>query len=471
MPLLFIGIPLLAVIFVNIGPRHWISKQHAFYTVFVTAVAQMALAVYAGITVGAGSVSSVRFMEKLSIDLMSAVVLFTIGLIALGSLLVSRDTLNESRFSFFNLLLLIVTGMNGLVMVTDVFTVYVFVEAVSIASFVLIAIHKKSYELEGAFKYYMLSAIATILMLTGIGLLFLSVGDTSFSAVSAYVSAQSGKIGLSLALAFILFTSGLLIKSGAVPFHTWVPDAYGAAPAAVSVLLSGIVTKVSGVYVLMRVYRDVFLSNPAIGNVLLALGIASVVIGALAAIGQDDIKRMLAYSSVSQIGYILLGVATGSPLGFAGALFHFFNHATFKSLLFVNAAAIRAQTGERAMSKMGGLAARMPVTGVTSIIAFLSTAGIPPLSGFWSKLLIIMALWRVSPILAMIALAASILTLTYFLIMQKKVFFGKPVGAMAEATEAGREIVAAEVVLAAVNILAGLGFPLLLIYLQNLGLL
>jgi proton-translocating NADH-quinone oxidoreductase chain N len=462
-PLLFIGIPLLAVIFVNIGPRHWISKQHAFYTVFVTAVAQMALAVYAGITVGVGSVSSVRFMEKLSIDLMSAVVLFTIGLIALGSLLVSRDTLNESRFSFFNLLLLIVTGMNGLVMVTDVFTVYVFVEAVSIASFVLIAIHKKSYELEGAFKYYMLSAIATILMLTGIGLLFLSVGDTSFSAVSAYVSAQSGKIGLSLALAFILFTSGLLIKSGAVPFHTWVPDAYGAAPAAVSVLLSGIVTKVSGVYVLMRVYRDVFLSNPAIGNVLLALGIASVVIGALAAIGQDDIKRMLAYSSVSQIGYI--------PLGFAGALFHFFNHATFKSLLFVNAAAIRAQTGERAMSKMGGLAARMPVTGVTSIIAFLSTAGIPPLSGFWSKLLIIMALWRVSPILAMIALAASILTLTYFLIMQKKVFFGKPVGAMAEATEAGREIVAAEVVLAAVNILAGLGFPLLLIYLQNLGLL
>lgn len=471
MPLLFIGIPLLAVIVINIGPRHWISKQHAFYTALIAAVAQMALAAYVGVLAGAGSVSNIRFMERLSVDLMSAVVLFAVGLVALVSLLVSRGTLNESRFSFFNLLLLIMTGMNGLSMVTDVFTVYVFVEAVSAASFILIAIHKKSYELEGAFKYYMLSAIATILMLTGIGLLFLTVGSTDFAGIAAFVAAQAGHIGLAPAAAFVLFTAGLLIKSGAVPFHTWVPDAYGAAPAAVSVLLAGIVTKVSGVYVLMRVFRDVFLSNPAVGNVLLVLGMASVLIGALAAIGQDDIKRMLAYSSISQIGYILLGVATGSPLGYAGALLHFFNHATFKGLLFVDAAAIRTQTGERAMSKMGGLATRMPVTGVTSIIAFLSTAGIPPLSGFWSKLLIVMAVWRVSPALALAALAASILTLTYFLIMQKKVFFGKPEGAMADATEAGRWTVTAEVLLAAVNVSVGLLFPLVLTYLQNLGLL
>ncbi len=471
MPLLFIGIPLLAVIVINIGPRHWISKQHAFYTALIAAVAQMALAAYVGVLAGAGSVSNIRFMERLSVDLMSAVTLFTIGLIALVSLLVSRESLTQSRFSFFNLLLLIMAGMNGISLVTDVFSLYVFVEAVSAASFILIAIHKKSYELEGAFKYYMLSAIATILMLTGIGLLFLSTGGTGFESIAAYVAAQGGKPGVALVLAFVVFTAGLLIKSGVVPFHTWVPDAYGAAPSPVSVLLGGIVTKVSGVYVLMRVFRDVFLCSPALGNVLLALGMASVLIGALAAIGQDDIKRMLAYSSISQIGYILLGVATGSPLGFAGALFHFFNHATFKGLLFVDAAAIRARTGERAMSKMGGLAARMPVTGVTSIIAFLSTAGIPPLSGFWSKLLIVMALWRVSPALAMGALAASILTLTYFLVMQKKVFFGKAEGAMAEATEAGRWTVTAEVLLAAVNVVAGLLFPLLLTYLQSLGLL
>jgi multicomponent Na+:H+ antiporter subunit D len=180
---------------------------------------------------------------------------------------------------------------------------------------------------------------------------------------------------------------------------------------------------------------------------------------------------MLAYSSISQIGYILLGVATGSPLGYVGALLHFFNHATFKGLLFVNAAAIRTQTGERAMSNMGGLAARMPFTGVTAIIAFLSAAGIPPLSGFWSKLLIIMALWNVSPALACVALGASVLTLAYLLIMQKKVFFGKAEGAMANATEASRGIVTAEVLLASVNVLVGLAFPLILLYLQSVHML
>jgi multicomponent Na+:H+ antiporter subunit D len=317
----------------------------------------------------------------------------------------------------------------------------------------------------------MLSAIASILILTGIGLLFLIVGDTSYAAIAAFVGEHNGALGATLTLAFIAFTAGLLIKSGVVPFHTWVPDSYGAAPAAVSVLLGGIITKVSGVYVLIRVFHDVFLQNPAVGNVLLAMGLISVLLGALSAIGQDDIKRMLAYSSISQIGYILLGVATGSPLGYVGALLHFFNHATFKGLLFVNAAAIRMQTGERAMSNMGGLAARMPVTGVTAIIAFLSTAGIPPLSGFWSKLIIIMALWKVSPALACVALGASVLTLAYLLIMQKKVFFGKAEGAMANATEASRGIVTAEVLLASVNVLVGLAFPLILLYLQSVHML
>lgn len=471
MPLVFIGIPLLAVILLNLGPRHWISKQAAFYTALVVSILQMAFAVYVGVTVRDGSIFNIRFIEKLSIDLFSSVALFTIGLIALVSLLVSKNSLNNSKFSFFNLLLLIITGMNGVVMVTDVFSLYVFVEGVSAASFVLIAINKQSGELEGAFKYYMLSAIATILMLSGIGLLFLCAGNTSFESVSACVQAQSGQLGVGLIAAFILFTAGLLVKSGVVPFHTWVPDAYSAAPAPVSVLLSGIVTKISGVYVLMRVFRDVFLNNPAVGNVLFALGLASVFIGALAAIGQDDLKRMLAYSSISQIGYIMLGIATGSPLGFIGALFHFFNHATFKSLLFVDAAAIETQTGTRSMAHMGGLAKRMPVTGVSSIVAFLSTAGIPPLSGFWSKLLIVIAVWQVSAPLALVSLAASIFTLTYFLIMQKRVFFGNPTEQTEPVQEAGKEIMVAEVLLTAINVVVGLLFPLLLIYLHSIGLL
>ena len=471
MPLVLIGIPLLAVLLLNLGPRDWITKKAAFITAVIICVLQIVLSVVIGINVKDGSIRSTRFIENLSIDFFSAVVLLTIGLIALVSLLASRQSMNRNKFSYYNLVLLILTGMDGLVMVTDLFSLYVFLEAVSAASFILIAIDKKANELEGAFKYYMLSAIATILILTAIGFLFFCVGSTDFASVSAYIQLQNGRLNYALILALILYTAGLMIKSGVVPFHTWVPDAYSASPSAVSVLLSGIVTKVSGVYIIMRVYRDVFLNNPAVGNVLTLLGLASILIGAFAAIGQDDIKRMLAYSSISQIGYIMLGIGTGSALGFVGAIFHFFNHATFKSLLYVNAAAIETQIHTRSMERMGGLAGQMPVTGVSSIIAFLSTAGIPPLSGFWSKLLILIAVWRVSVPVAITALAASLLTLAYFLMMQKKVFFGKPKEELSGVREAGRETVGAEILLAAVNVSVGLLFPLLLTYLYGAGLL
>jgi multicomponent Na+:H+ antiporter subunit D len=180
---------------------------------------------------------------------------------------------------------------------------------------------------------------------------------------------------------------------------------------------------------------------------------------------------MLAYSSISQIGYIILGIGTGSPLGFIGALLHFFNHADFKALLFVDSAAIEMQTGTRDMDKMGGLASKMPSTGVSSILAFLSTAGVPPLSGFWSKFLIILAVWSISMTAGSLALLASLITLAYFLIMQRKVFFGKLADGMENVKEAPGGIVAMEWLLAAITVIIGVLFPLILIYIQGIGLL
>ena len=177
---------------------------------------------------------------------------------------------------------------------------------------------------------------------------------------------------------------------------------------------------------------------------------------------------MLAFSSVSQIGYILLGLGTGSPLGFFGAMLHFFNHASFKSLLFLDAAAVEEQTGLTDMEEMGGLSEKMPVTGWSSVVAFLSTAGIPPLAGFWSKLFIIIAVWRVSPVLAVIALLAGVITLAYLLLIQKKVFFGKVPEALAGIREAGAGYVSAELILVAVNVFVGIACPFLLGYFQNL---
>ncbi len=470
MPFLFIGIPLLAVVVLNLYT--WNDRKAAMWAAMAAAVSQLVLAavdIARCFTTGAPVQST--FLGMFTVDLFSAVVLFIIAMIACVTILVAGDTTTSSRFSFGSAVLLLMIGMNGVVMVSDVFSLYVFIEVTSTSSFLLIAINKKRDELEGAFKYYLMSALATTMMLMSIVLLFALTGDTSFAAIAAYVAACGGDYPVAMLVAFVLFTVALSIKSGVVPFHTWVPDAHSSAPSPVSVMLAGVVIKVSGVYALMRIYRDVFLSDPALGNVLMILALASILIGALAAMGQTDIKRMLAFSSVSQIGYIILGVSTGSALGFIGAVMHYFNHATFKSLLFVDAAAIYHQTGTRNMDEMGGLGARMPVTSVSSVLGLLSMAGIPPLSGFWSKLVIVLAVWPVSPGIAIAALCSSVLTLTYFLILQKKVFFGKTAPAMESVTEMGGSVQVVQVLLSAVNVVAGLAFPLVFVFLKAQGLL
>lgn len=470
MPLLFMAIPLAAVVVLNVFYT-MIDRRSAMWAGMGAALFQL---VYAGIFVSrcisTGAAIRSDFLVSFTVDLFSAVVLVIIGLITFITLIVAGATVHTSRFNFGSAVLLLMMGMNGIVMVTDVFSLYVFIEVTSTSSFLLIAINKKRDELEGAFKYYMMSAVATVMMLISIALLFALTGDTSFAVISAYVKVHQGTYPVALIIAFILYTVALSIKSGVVPFHTWVPDAHSSAPSPVSVMLAGVVIKVSGVYALMRIYRDVFLNNPALGNVLAILGLLSIAVGALGAIGQTDIKRMLAFSSVSQIGYIILGTSTGTALGFVGAVMHFFNHATFKSLLFVDAAAILHQTGTRDMDQMGGLAQKMPVTGVSSVLGLLSMSGIPPLSGFWSKLVIVMAVWQVSPGMAIAALCLSALTLTYFLILQKKVFFGKVAPNMQDVKECGRSMQFVQVFLSAVNVLGGILFPLLFVLFQGKGL-
>jgi multicomponent Na+:H+ antiporter subunit D len=195
-------------------------------------------------------------------------------------------------------------------------------------------------------------------------------------------------------------------------------------------------------------------------KLLLFVGALSVVVGAIATLTQEDFKRMLAYSSISQVGYIVLGLGAASPLGIAAAAFHFFNHAVFKSLLFVNSATVEKQAGTRDMNKLVGLAQKMPVTGTTSALAALSISGVPPLAGFWSKLFIIIALWGAGHYnYAMIAVLASLLTLAYMLIMQRKVFFGRISEHLFPIKEGNWNLVASSIILAAITVGVGILFP------------
>ena len=381
MPLLLILIPLFGVIILNL-PFGNLMRRAAFWLALALCIAQVviALANYPAFAGGETGRPVPFFRIDLSPDCMGFIMLICIGIVTLASLLVARQTIPDDgrRFRFINLLIIASIGMSGVVTVKDVFSLYVFLDITAIASFVLIAFEKGALAIEGSFKYMILSSVATIMILLSIALIMLVAPNTSFSAVREAMAQSSGS--RLIVIASGIFVCGLLVKGGVMPFHGWLPDAYASAPPAVSVLLAGIVTKAAGIYTVIRVAGSIFGFNDTVRAILLALGALSVVAGALAALGQSDFKRMLAYSSISQVGYIILGFAAGSPLGLAGAVFHIFNHSIFKSLLFVNSAAVETQLGTSDMDKMGGLAAKMPYTGTTSLIGMLSAGGMPPLA-------------------------------------------------------------------------------------------
>jgi multicomponent Na+:H+ antiporter subunit D len=459
--------PLLSVIILNLPFKKFMSRA-AFWVCLALFVAQILW-----IILPVSAAFEPVFKFNLIIDDLSRVVLFCIGMVSIASLFVGEHVIkdDDQKFNFFNLLILALAGMNGVVMVKDVFSLYVFLEITAIASFVLISLYRDRDALEAAFKYLLLSAIATVMMLSSIALLLLVAGDTGFSAINAAIMTSPHSSLITLAMG--LFICGLFIKGGLMPFHGWLPDAYSAAPAPVSVLLAGIVTKTVGIYALIRIVTLVFVFDNPLKLLLMFVGAFSIVFGALAALGQSDMKRMFAYSSISQVGYIVIGLGCGTPLSVFGAIFHLLNHAIFKTLLFVNAAAVESQTGSRNMDRMSGLAEKMPVTGVTSLLAVLSASGIPPLSGFWSKLIIIMALWISGyHVFAVIAVSASIITLAYFLSMQRRVFFGKIGSEFMNIKEAGFKLSFPAVMLALLIVLIGILFPFLAgLYVNPAGLL
>jgi len=396
---------------------------------------------------------------RLALDGFSLLMLFAVSLVGLCVSLFSIDYMERygAKANYYALLLVMIAGMNGLVLSTDLFNVYVFLEVAAVASYSLVAYGRGYDELEAAFKYLMLSVVASAAIVISIAVLFGMAGDLSFAGVARGL--QDLNAGPVVGIAAALFIMGFGLKAALVPFHAWLPDAHPSAPAPISAVLSGLLIKVSGVYALTRIFLNVFGLTPTLSAVLMVLGTVSLVAAAFLALGQKDIKRMLAYSSISQVGYIVLGIGLGTPLGIAGGLFHLFNHALAKGLLFLTSGSIQQSTGTRNLDEMGGLARRMPFTATTNLIGSLSIAGVPPLNGFWSKLLIIIALIQAGhPVYALVAVLASVLTLWYYLLIQRKAFFGKLNERWAAVKEAPFWMTAATVLLAALCVAVGLFF-------------
>jgi multicomponent Na+:H+ antiporter subunit D len=404
-------------------------------------------------------------------DGFSLLMIFVIYLVAFCGTFFSSYFIEESsgvnRVPFYSLILTSVSAMCGVVTTGDFFTLYIFIEVLAVTSFALIASDNRAGGLEGALKYLLLTFPASLFILFGIAFLMLTTGTFSFEGVKIIIASGLPAGAVVFALSLILL--GFLIKSGVVPFHAWTPDAYEGAYSPVSAFLAGIVTKVSGVYAVIRIaiiLRLFEIKAYHTADILMFLGMLSIAVGAVSAMRQKELKRMLAFSSISQVGYIILAAGMGTPLAFMGAIFHLVNHATFKTVLYLNSASLERGAGTSDMSRLGGMERPMPWTSWTSIVALLSTAGIPPLSGFWSKLIIIIALWDGGArIYAIMALLFSIVTLAYFLVMQKKVFFGKPTEASQNAREVPAAMLAPVVAMSLAIVALGVFFPYIYAYL------
>jgi multicomponent Na+:H+ antiporter subunit D len=362
----------------------------------------------------------------LVLDGLTAFMLITVNLIAFSVSIYSISYMERftSKWKFYTLFLLMVAGMNGVVVTGDIFNLFVFLEIASVASYALVAFGTERHELEAAFKYTVMSSVGSLFLLLGIVFLY-SYTSTLNMADMANILAQKSASNI-IIMVSVLFIMGFGLKAALVPFHAWLPDAHPSAPAPISAMLSGVLIKSLGIYTLCRLFYNVIGINPSFSSILMILGTLSMVIGVFLAIGQWDFKRLLAYHSISQIGYVILGIGLGTPLGIIGGLFHLFNHSVFKSLLFLNSGAVEYATGTRDLQEMGGLITKMPITGTTSLIASMSIAGIPPFNGFWSKLIIIIAAVQANHLgYAFWAVLASILTLASFTKVMKYAFFGE----------------------------------------------
>jgi len=363
---------------------------------------------------------------SLVLDALSVLLLITVNLIALFATIYSLSYMERytSKGKFYTLFLLMLGGMNGVIITGDMFNLFVFLEIASVASYALVAFGVEAEELEASFKYMVLSCVASSFVLLGIALLYSYTSSLNMADISRVLqSREEGKI---IPFVSVLFLMGFGLKAAIVPFHAWLPDAHPSAPAPISAMLSGVLIKALGIYAILRIFFSVLGISQSFLTVLMVLGTLSMVVGVFLAIGQWDFKRLLAYHSISQIGYVILGISLGTPLGILGGLFHLFNHSVFKSLLFLNSGAVVYATGTRDLRKMGGLRERMPVTGSTCMIASMSISGIPPFNGFWSKLIIIIACIQAGHLgYAFWAVLASLLTLSSFMKVQRYAFFGK----------------------------------------------
>ncbi len=370
----------------------------------------------------------------------------------------SRD---EGQESYYTLYLMLSGGVLGLVLTGDIFNMFVMIEIMTFAAVALTAFRNWSRgALEASFKYLIIGSLGSTFTLMGIALLYAQAHTLNMAQLSAVLA---GNLTPTSILGFALIIAGFCVKSYCVPFHFVAADAYMAAPASVSMLFSGMVNK-AGVYGLIRVVYIIMQSMQlgAMQTLIVTLGTVSMFVGVTMALNQHDLKRLLAFHSISQIGYVLTAVGLASALGIAGGLYHAMNHTLFKGLLFLCAGAVYYATGVTNLDRLGGLAKKMPQTCVIFLIAAFSISGLPPFNGFVSKWMIYQAAFEKGVsggigylLVTVVALITSVLTLASFMKVAQSVFFGQSRPELADVKEAPKTMLVPMWIMAGLCVFTG----------------
>jgi multicomponent Na+:H+ antiporter subunit D len=358
--------------------------------------------------------------------LSSGLVLLSSGIaaIALCYSLGYLKAVESEGFAYHPLFHLLLMGIHGAFLTGDVFNLFVFFEILLISSYALVAFSGEAEPLEATLKYAVISLIGSAGFLVAVGGLYGIMGTLNMADLSVKV-ARLPDPG-PLPLLFLLFIAVFGVKASMFPFYFWLPDAHSSAPTPISAMLSGVLIKV-GAYSILRVSSVVF--GPLRQEVqvwVLVLAAVTMVVGACGALAQSDLKRLLAYSSVGQMGYILMGIGIGTPLAITGTLLFLVNHALAKAMLFLLAGVVIEATGTRAVDRMGGLARRMPWTAGAFLVGAMAIAGVPPLFGFLAKFLLLKAALDAGyPLLAALGAVLAIATLWYLFDAWQRIFWGE----------------------------------------------
>lgn len=334
---------------------------------------------------------------------------------------------------YYTLFLMLSGSVLGLVLTGDIFNMFVMIEIMTFASVALTAFRNNKFgALEAGFKYLIIGSIGSSLTLAGIALLYAQCRTLNMAQISAAL--VGGNFNPTILLSFALMLSGFGVKSYIVPFHTPASEAYMVAPSSVSMLFSGMVNK-AGVYGIIRLTYVIFraMDFEALNVLLVIFGTVTMFVGVTMALAQHDFKRLLAFHSISQIGYVITAIGLGTALGLSSGLFHAMNHTLFKGLLFLTAGAVLYATGTSDLDKLGGLAKKMPKTAICFLVGAFSISGLPPFNGFVSKWMIYQSVYSeaiaannfVYVVATIVALVVSVMTLASFIKVTQAVFFGQ----------------------------------------------